>query len=112
MNLLGAETFDETFGGKSTRKRPKLASLDYESLLQRSEAERAKYQDPTHKYVAVPIGVSWIGIVWFLGQKDLGGVASIFSGRTSAIECRLGDGPPGGFTVESCLCPCLIPVPD
>lgn len=72
MNLLGAESFDETFGGKSTRKRPKLASLDYESLLQRSEAEREKYQDPTHKYVAAPIGVFCIRRDFSILQKGDG----------------------------------------
>lgn len=48
MNLLEAEAFDETFGGKATRKRPKLASLDYESLMQRTEEQQAKYQAPDH----------------------------------------------------------------
>lgn len=62
MNLLQTETFEHTFGAKSTRKRPKLLALsdpttmttgggaggDYASLLSHVEAKQAQYQAPEH----------------------------------------------------------------
>jgi nuclear GTP-binding protein len=48
MNLLETETFESTFGGKSTRKRPKVASMDYEALLKKVQEEQEKYQAPDH----------------------------------------------------------------
>ncbi|GAB5029803.1 nucleolar gtp-binding protein 2 [Nannochloropsis oceanica] len=65
MNLLQTETYQATFGAKSTRKRPKLSAGvmeaamggvaggsgvggDYASLLERVNVDQAKYQAPGH----------------------------------------------------------------
>ncbi len=65
MNLLQTETYQATFGAKSTRKRPKLSAGvmeaamggvaggsgvrgDYASLLERVTVDQAKYQAPEH----------------------------------------------------------------
>lgn len=37
MHLLEVETFESTFGPKSTRKRAKLSGADYESLVKAAE---------------------------------------------------------------------------
>jgi len=39
MHLLEVETFASTFGPKSTRKKPKVQSLDYDSLLKVAETK-------------------------------------------------------------------------
>jgi hypothetical protein len=43
MNLLTTESFDNTFGPKSQRKRPKLThSTDVAALVQQAEAKSCK----------------------------------------------------------------------
>jgi nuclear GTP-binding protein len=37
MHLLEVETFQSTFGPKSTRKKPKMAGLDYDALVKAAE---------------------------------------------------------------------------
>lgn len=37
MHLLEVETFESTFGPKSTRKKPKLGGADYEALAKSAE---------------------------------------------------------------------------
>lgn len=49
MNLLQTEAFDQTFGSKATRKRPKSTSSDYASLLAKVNEDQAKYQAPDHR---------------------------------------------------------------
>jgi nuclear GTP-binding protein len=46
MNLLKAETYDEVFGSKSTRKRPKLsaAASDYSALLESAQQKSLSYE--------------------------------------------------------------------
>lgn len=72
MNLLETEAFESTFGSKSVRKRPKVASYDYESMLQKAEEQKAKYEDPQHKYVSLslPEAVAYVSLIhssidWF-----------------------------------------------
>jgi len=43
MHLLEVETFASTFGPKSTRKKPKVQSLDYDSLLKVAETKASTY---------------------------------------------------------------------
>lgn len=50
MNLLKTETFEEVFGSKKTRKRPKLNTTltDYASMVETSKEQSDKYlKDPT-----------------------------------------------------------------
>lgn len=59
MNLLKAETYDDVFGAKSTRKRPKLSAgaIDYSALMESAQQKSQTYdstaatkdRDATHE---------------------------------------------------------------
>jgi len=53
MNLLSAESFQDTFGPKKIRKRPKLAAVDLESLLQKASDSSEKYVESKDSNIAV-----------------------------------------------------------
>ena len=43
MNLLDVEKFEDTFGPKSKRKKPKLNQLNYESLFTEADTNFESY---------------------------------------------------------------------
>ena len=47
MNLLQVEKFEDTFGKHATRKRPKIAATDYETMLQKAQGLDETY-NPTN----------------------------------------------------------------
>ena len=44
MELTASEPFEDTFGAKSKRKRPKLSHLSYEELLENAEQKTEDYE--------------------------------------------------------------------
>lgn len=48
MNLLSIEPFNDTFGKKAQRKKPKLAAYDMEALAESSAKMEAKYTEKNH----------------------------------------------------------------
>uniref|UniRef100_A0A0G4I4M9 Nucleolar GTP-binding protein 2 n=1 Tax=Chromera velia CCMP2878 TaxID=1169474 RepID=A0A0G4I4M9_9ALVE len=45
MNLLSVESFEETFGKKAQRKRPKIESSDLEALVEKADESGEKYSE-------------------------------------------------------------------
>jgi nuclear GTP-binding protein len=45
MNLLSIEKFEDTFGRRATRKKPKLAASSLEALLQKAEVDGEGYKE-------------------------------------------------------------------
>merc|ERR1719498_569656 len=45
MNLLSIEPYQNTFGNKAQRKKPKLANYDLEALVENAEKQDKKYAD-------------------------------------------------------------------
>eukprot|EP00696_Hemimastix_kukwesjijk_P020365 gnl/Hemi2/9992_TR3460_c0_g1_i1.p1 gnl/Hemi2/9992_TR3460_c0_g1~~gnl/Hemi2/9992_TR3460_c0_g1_i1.p1 ORF type:complete len:641 (-),score=236.01 gnl/Hemi2/9992_TR3460_c0_g1_i1:113-2035(-) len=49
MNLLTTESYEDTFGGKRKRKKPKLSSVDLLELVTKAEAGSVKYSESSDK---------------------------------------------------------------
>eukprot|EP01120_Amphizonella_sp_Union-15-10_P012860 TRINITY_DN5828_c0_g1_i1.p1 TRINITY_DN5828_c0_g1~~TRINITY_DN5828_c0_g1_i1.p1 ORF type:complete len:595 (-),score=130.56 TRINITY_DN5828_c0_g1_i1:26-1810(-) len=53
MNLLSIETYDDTFGPNSKRKKPKLAAYDFEGLQRIAEGSESKYTETSDSNVKI-----------------------------------------------------------
>eukprot|EP00916_Digyalum_oweni_P026604 GHVL01043686.1.p1 GENE.GHVL01043686.1~~GHVL01043686.1.p1 ORF type:complete len:535 (+),score=118.45 GHVL01043686.1:51-1655(+) len=53
MDLLTVESFSEVFGKKSTRKRPKVSTEDFNSLLETAETAQCKYLEVDDKSIPI-----------------------------------------------------------
>eukprot|EP00299_Pterocystis_sp_00344_P013900 c6855_g1_i2.p1 GENE.c6855_g1_i2~~c6855_g1_i2.p1 ORF type:complete len:680 (+),score=211.38 c6855_g1_i2:126-2042(+) len=59
MDLLGTESFQTTFGKKSTRKRPRLStSTDLQSLVETAETKSGQYQQ--EKDTNIKVAPEWV----------------------------------------------------
>jgi len=59
MKLLSVESFSETFGKKKQRKRPKLASFDFEQLAAAANKKNEKYEEGKDKQLVMNMNTGY-----------------------------------------------------